>query len=245
LGLATAIALGASQATAALLAVDVNDRTAVSDVGNTVAGYSAYTLSGTTAAVPTSSAVVDGYTIAVTAVNAAGSPLGGIDDRDRAAPTTAPTLNQMYDDFIFTASGVGEGGGIDLAIDSAGALAANAQYLFSIYAYDNDSSLAPTPRTADWTDGNNGNALVVTTSFTGGVSPPADDTYKFTGVVRTDASGNLLLHGRNTTPNGTTGSITPGVFLNGFEINLVPEPAALALAAVASLFAVAAERRRR
>jgi hypothetical protein len=230
-------------ASAALLAVDVNDRTAV-DAPNSVAGFGQFQLSGTTAAVGSSMAVVDGYTITVTAVNAAGAPLGGIDDRDRATPTTAPTLNQIYDDFLFTAAGVGAGGGIDMAIASGGLLAPNTQYRFSVYSFDSGSTTQTQPRTAAWLDGNNSDLLVLTTSYAGAVAPITDDQYKFTGVAMTDGSGNLLLRARNTTANDTAGIITPGVFVNGFEIDAIPEPAALSLAMAGGIGLLASRRRR-
>jgi hypothetical protein len=232
------------RASAALLAVDVNDRTVV-DTPNTAPGFSQFQLSGTTAAVGDTTAVVGGYTVTVTAVNAAGAPQGGIDDRDRGAPAvTTPTLDQIYDDFIFTAAGVGVGGGVDMSINSGGALAANTPYLFSVYSFDSGSTGQTQPRTSAWFDGNNADALVLVTSFAGSVLPVTDDQYKFTGIAMTDASGNLLLKARNTTANDSGGAITPGVFVNGFEIDVIPEPSSWALVCLAGLCGGAARRRR-
>ena len=244
-GLAS-LAAGGQSASAALLSVDVNDRTVV-DTPNTVAGFAQFQLSGTTAAVPsTTQALTGGYSLTVTAVDAAGAPLGGVDDRDRTGPATAPTLNQIYDDFIFTATGVWVGGGLDVSIMSGGNLMPNTLYRVSIYAFDPDSTPLPQPRTAAWTDGNNANAPLFVTSFDAAVPPVTDDQYKFTGVALTDVSGNLLLRGRNTTPPGATGGITPGVFINGLEVDVVPEPAsALAAAFAATLLAARGSRRTR
>jgi len=202
-----------------LLAIDVNDRTVV-DTPNTPPGFSSFQLSGTTAAVNSTSAVVDGFTVSVTAVNASGVATGGIDDRDRVGPSGASSLNQIYDDFIFTAAGVGIGGGIDLTIgNNPTVLFPNTQYVVSIYSYDRDSTLAPQPRTASWLDGNNGDSVLFITSFSGSAEPATDEQYKFTGIAVTDAAGTLFLRGRNA--NGTT---DPGVFVNGIEIHQIPEP---------------------
>ena len=156
-----------------------------------------------------------GYDVSATPVNAAGVTTSGVDDRDRATPTTSPTLNQLYDDFMFTATGVGAGGGIDLTVQG-GALEPNKPYTFSLYAYDSGST--GVVRTANWLDGNRGDVLSFSTSFAAATSPTADDQYKFTGVAVSDGAGRLFVRGRNTTPlTGTT--INPGVFVNGFEIN--------------------------
>jgi hypothetical protein len=117
---------------------------------------------------------------------------------------------------------------MDLTV-SGGALLPNTQYVVSIYAFDSGSSPAPQPRTANWLDGNNANVLVTATSFGGATLPTSNDQYKFSGLAQTDASGVLLLKGRNTTPNGSNGATSIGVFINGVEINEVPEPATLVL----------------
>jgi hypothetical protein len=140
---------------------------------------------------------------------------------------------------------VGVGGGIDLSLVSNGALTPNTPYRIAIYAFDSDSTPAPQPRSASWFDGNNANALVLNTSFFAAAHPTFDDQYRFTGTVLADASGNLLLRARNTTPNSDTGGITPGVFLNGLEINEIPEPASLYLLGVAGAGLLLGARRRR
>lgn len=201
------------------LAVDFNDRT-VADANNTPVGFSPFTLTGTDL-VPSSTGMVNGYTLTLTAVNSSGNPAGMIDDRDRDTPTTTPSLAQLYDDLIFAQTSTGTGGGFDLAINSAGQLAANTTYSVSLYAFDSGST-GSGPRTADWLDGNNGNSLITTASHVGANLPTSNDQYKFTGNARTDGLGNLLLRGRAVTNN-------IAVHLNGFEINTGTQPTELTL----------------
>ena len=212
-----------------LLSVDVNSRVLEVDPPipagtDTVAGFSPYTIDpATTGAQGMSTQTVNGYSISLTAVDASGTPTGMFDDRDRGTPTTTPTLNQLYDDFIFANVGTtGEGGGWDMAINSGGALTPNTDYAISIYAFDTNSTGL---RTADWLDGNNGDIVALSTSFDGVNGPVTDEQYRFDGTFRTDGSGNLLLRGRE------TAAASHGVFLNGFVISdeLPPPPAELTL----------------
>jgi hypothetical protein len=173
--------------------------------------------------------------------------VGFIDDRDRAAPVDGGGLSnaQIYDDFIFAQTANGPTGGMDLTI-SGGSLMPNTPYLVALYAYDNGSNAAPQPRSATWLDANNGNALIVNTSFNGTPTVPmSNNDFRFPGIARTDASGVLRLLGRNTTPNSANGATSIGVFLNGFEVNEIPEPASLCLAGLAGVFLFQSTRRRR
>jgi hypothetical protein len=223
--LTTCCLLAGPAGAATLLKVDVDhfngDATAGPPGDNTVPGFSSYTL--TAEGVADTTQVISGYTITVRAMNASHTTQGLLRTRDRATPTTAPTLNQLYDDFIFADVGsTGEGGGLDMVINSGGALMPNTQYSISIYSFDTSSTGL---RTANWLDGNNGNAVALTTSFDGVNSPATDEQYRFSGLFRTDGSGNLLLRGRE------TAAASHGVFLNGFEISdeLPPPPVELTL----------------
>jgi prepilin-type N-terminal cleavage/methylation domain-containing protein len=118
-------------------------------------------------------------------------------------------LADVYDDIVFAQTTVGPTGGMDLAV-SGGGLTPNTPYRIAIYAFDSGSTPAPQPRSANWLDGNNGDALVLATSFSGAALPVGDNDYRFTGIARTDGSGALLLKGRNTTPNSrSTRSLSP------------------------------------
>ena len=247
-------AVSVSGASAApFLAVDVNDRTVV-DTPNSVTGFSAYTLTGTTPLSTPSTQVINGYSVTMTAFDAgldetqttAGDQLGvgQIDDRDRATPTDGGSLSyaQIYDDFVFAGTTTGFTGGIDLAV-SGGSLLPNTQYAVALYAFD--SSSTPAPRSANWLDGNNANALVLAAAFDGTVLPTTNEQYRFTGVATTDAAGALLLRGRNTTATpATTGAVNLGVFVNAFEISEVPEPASATVFVAIAAFASMRRRRR-
>jgi hypothetical protein len=201
------ICLSSTQASRAadLLDVDINAR---SNATNTAPGYSVFTLSGTGAQAG-GTAVVNGYTVTVTAVNASGTPAGAVDDRVRTTPTGTPSLYQLYQDFIFAGTSTGLGGGMNLQV-SGGSLLPNSQYTVSIYSFDQGTTGG---RTASWLDGNNGNAVVVNTSFNGSNLPTTNGQYKFTGLATTDATGQLLLRGRSTQSTNVN-----TVFLDGFEI---------------------------
>lgn len=212
-------ALAGSAQAQTLLSVDFDDRETVvlgTEVGNTVTGFQQFILTGTNAAVATpTTRTLAGYDVTVTPVNAAGVTISGVDDRDRTTPTTAPTLNQLYDDFIFTAGGVGVGGGLDVTVQG-GTLQPNKPYSFSIYAFDSGS--ATVNRTADWLDGNRGDIRSFATSFIGTTNPTTDNQYRFTGIALADATGRLFVRGRNTSAPTSTGGINPGVFMNGLQI---------------------------
>ena len=218
---------------APILAIDFNDRTE-GEAGqelNTAPGFSPFTLGGS-GSQTSATGTVNGFNLTLTVFDANGATggVGAMDDRDRAVPTTSPTLNQLYDDLIFVGNSAGDvGGGLDIAIDSGGQLAPNTPYLVSIYAFDGAGSNNFPIRTANWTDGNNADAPILTTAFAVAVSPVTDDQYKYTGLAMTDASGNLLLKGRD----ATTGDIA--LYVNGLEINQVPEPGALTLLGLSSL----------
>ncbi len=248
--------VGLSQsASAQLLAVDVNDRV-TTDIPDTVPGFSTFIFSqtGTGGVTTNTTQILGAYSVSLapfddnldenTVTVGIQNGVGVIDDRDRGTPTTG-SYAQIYDDFIFANTTTGTTGGMDLSI-SGGALEANMQYLVSIYAFDSGSTPLPQPRTANWLDGNNANAFVLATSFVATNLPTTDSDYRFTGIATTDANGVLRLLGRNTTANTAAGAVSPGVFLNGFEIQQVPEPSTIALGitGLAAIVGMSIRRRR-
>jgi hypothetical protein len=204
------------------LAVDVNGRGTVAantesnppaPTGtDTVSGFGAFTLTGTGGRA-NDTVVVNGYTVTVTARNASNAAAGALDDRDRSGPTTAPTLGQLYDDFILAGTSTGLGGGLDLEVTGPG-LQPNKQYSVAIYSYDPDTNSGNLPRTANWLDANKFNTNVLSTSFDGRIAPVVDDQFKTYGIATTDAAGKLFLRARSSM---ATNDIA--VFLNGFELS--------------------------
>lgn len=252
------VCLSQSAVAQQLLAVDMSDRV-TTDTPDTVAGFSSFLFSqaGNTGVATNTTRVLGAYSVSLApfddnldensvTVGIQNTP-GVIDDRDRATPTNSGsfTYSQIYDDFIFANTPTGPTGGMDLSI-GGGSLQANSQYLVFLYAFDSGSTALPQPRTANWLDGNNANALVLTTSFSATNFPTTDFQYRFTGLATTDENGILRLLGRNTTANTAAGAVSPGVFLNGFEVHLVPEPSTIALGflGLAAIVGISARRRR-
>jgi hypothetical protein len=174
---------GWAQAVAgALLAVDMNDRTVV-DTPNSVAGFDSFLLTGADPVTTPVTQTIGAYSVTLAAFDdhmdentttiGVQDTVGFIDDRDRAAPVDGGGLSnaQIYDDFIFAQTANGPTVGMDLTI-SGGSLTPNTPYLVALYVYDNGSNAAPQPRSAAWLDANNGNSLVVNTSFNGTPTVP-------------------------------------------------------------------------
>jgi hypothetical protein len=249
-GLIAIFALCPIASGALILAFDINDRSgdpelspATNNPVNTAPGFNSYVIANGT----NSTVTVGGFSVNFQAVNAAGAPAGAFDDRDRVVPTTTPTLNQLYDDFIFAGGSTGAGGGMNLKIIGTGlpgdpVLLPNKPYRIAIYAFDGiqpgGGSAVPN-RIANWSDGNNSDALVLTTNFTTNVPPVNDDDYKFTGVALTDANGQLFLKGRRVTAADLS------VYVNGVEIiTPIPEPATVSLLTLCSLGLIGLRGRR-
>jgi hypothetical protein len=239
--LAALLFIGSPQLTqAALLAVDINDRTEgeAGTAGNTPAGFESWVINTASGGVTTAAqTLASGYTVRFDIFDdgdandggSAGNQAGAFDDRDRVSPTGTPNANEIYDDFIFAGASAGPTGGLDMSI-SGGSLQPNTQYLVSLYSFDGisatGSSNFPT-RTANWFDGNNADAPVLTATFVTNVHPTADDQYKFTGIATTDATGKLFLKGRRVTAADIGTDLA--VYVDAIVVDQVPEPASLVI----------------
>ena len=205
-----------SSAGAASLLFDVND----DDAGSpTQAGWIAADATG-----------INNVTFTAVGLNAAGNAVV-IDDRDRTGNGGGAEAD-MWRDFIFAnGSNVDGTSGLDVTVSG---LLANAPYNVTIWAYDFFSSAdsdapVPTGRRPTWTGSNGGSSAVL--EFDGnndsnGDPPPTNLSDFRVGVTAvTDGSGTLTLEGRA----GPDPQFQHNVFINGLELNPVPEPSTFVL----------------
>ncbi len=225
--------VAAPVASAAMLAFDVNSRSASSI---TVAGFEPWTIDTPSGPVSTATqTLASGYTVRFDVYDdgdpndsgSAGNNAGAFDDRLRSSPTGTPNYNNLYNDFIFAGASTGPTGGLDMTI-SGGALAPNTQYVVAIYSFDGINATGGSTypnRVAKWLDGNNADQLVTMVNFATNVHPTTDDQYRFTGIATTDATGKLFLKGRRVSAESIATDIS--VYVNGVEVMAIPEPATL------------------
>lgn len=180
-----------------VLRLDFNDRTdGESGPANSEAGYSVMTLDD-------NGSLFEGITVTVSAYN--GSTL---DDRDRSVPTDSGdfTLDQVYDDLIFS-NGVA-GTGMDILIEG---LAPNAQYDLVLRSID--AGLVTSPWESTWTEESSGSSVVIASpySFDTSIPPTSNDDNTMRASLITSPQGTLLLRG---VQNGSTRSVV----VNGLEL---------------------------
>ncbi len=139
-----------------------------------------------------------------------------------------PTVAALYEDYYYhnsTANGVG------VTISIAG-VTPNTGYDVTLWSYDEDNIFSATPTT--W--GPMGSTTGTSGSITNFATPfPTDLSFNRTTIRVQSTTSTLDIFGTTTGGSG-------GTRLNGFELNVVPEPAAAMLLAIGAL--VAAGRRR-
>jgi hypothetical protein len=180
---------------ATALRVDFNDRTeGESGAANTEAGYSTMTLDS-------NGANFNGIEVTVSAHGAA-----TFDDRDRTGPVDggAFTLDQVYDDMIYTTGSAGSG--MEILIEG---LAPNVRYDLLLRSFD---ALAAGTRTSTWTEVSSGQPVTIAAaySFNGSTPPTTNDDYAMRATLVSSPQGTLVLRGVQTT-------VDRGVIVNAIE----------------------------
>lgn len=165
-----------------ILRIDFNDRTeGEAGAADTESGYSTMSLD-------TNGSLFGNTTVTIAAYNG-----GVLDDRDRTGPSDNEsfTLDQVYDDFVFTTGDPGSG--MEILVSG---LVPNTQYDLLLRSYDNTVT---TPRNAVWTEANTGQVLVSPYVLNGTPAPTSNDAYVIRASVTSSASGTLILRGVQTT----------------------------------------------
>jgi hypothetical protein len=139
------------------------------------AGFTAFTVND-------SGTVVDGIKIEIESM----ITREPIQSRWRGGPTGIP-YEQLYRDFIFTVNG-----GLRITLSQ---LESNETYEITLYSWDQASA---EDHITDWLA--NGE-FCLTTSFTGGTTVDAEDSYAFSGNATADDTGKIVLEA---TPNPST-----------------------------------------
>jgi len=148
---------------------------------------------------------------------------------DRGA--TAGTNNNLYRDFLFE-NITGSSPDITITLSGAG-IAVSTAYILTFYAYDSGDNTRRTGFTG--INGTTGTPLGPVVSQGTGI-PDSLGEYAVTGTFTSDGSGKLTF-GVDGAPLGSERTA-----VNGFELNVVPEPSA---ALLGSLGLLALLRRRR
>ncbi len=218
LGLCVVLMLGLSSfVEGSVLSIDFGDR-AESGPGNPVqSGFEVFTI---TNANTLTTKTYGGISVTVSDTNASGNPI--LDDRLRAAPANSGgfTQSDLLRDFVFADEGV-VGHGLNVLIEG---LVPSQQYSMTVWSFDGNFTTA-TGRLSDWTA--NGN-LVADNYELDGTAPTSNTDKSFSFTVAANGSGAILL-------SGVQVSASSSVILNGFVLELVPEPGSMALLVLGSL----------
>lgn len=183
---------------AAGLKIDFND-IANDTPANTEPGFSSFALSVVDPGPVTR--VFGGTEITLTGVGL------NLDTRKRTTPTNGVdfTEERLLQDFVFVRDTV-DAPGMDVAVEF---LEANRLYTVTIWSFD---SVSTGTRVSDWF----ANAAQVREgwAFDGAALPVANDTYRFSFDVISDAAGKILIQGRR----AASATAVVNVFLNALEV---------------------------
>jgi hypothetical protein len=217
------------RAEAALLSVDFNRRNVIDNSTNTASGYSSFVISSnvSSAAIQTDATVrvIGSYTVTLS-----NSAPNGYDDRFRTQVLTNNgtfTGTELYRDFVFSRDQTTLGG-LDLSI--AG-LNPGETYNITLFSWDQQSAGT---RVSDWFA--NGTMVYDNYTFDGRVYPDDNTDYRFSFPATADPGGVILISGRREANSvDANNAASFGVFLNGFQIDAVPEPGTYALLGLGAL----------
>jgi hypothetical protein len=135
-----------------------------------------------------------------------------------------PSVAALYEDYYYhnsTTNGVG------ITLSIAG-VAPNTEYDVTLWSYDEDNIFSATPTSwgpSGTTTGTSGSVVNFATPF------PTDLSFNSTTIRVSSTSATLDIFGTTTGGSG-------GTRLNGFELNAIPEPSMVALAAVGAILAM-------
>ncbi len=168
--------------------------------------------------------------------------VASMNSRDRGAPSGANNDNDMFRDLLFAGGSGSQVQGENYLQLSLSGLTPGNSYLVATYSFDNSGShsmnwTATAPTTSGGLNGwwaaapANNNTFnpptdEQTISWTGGGATPAPAVFNLTA----DGSGDLTVWGWG--GSGTVSQSGDTSYLNGFQIEAVPEPSTIALGVI-------------
>jgi hypothetical protein len=188
---------------------------------------------GPNAPPPSLSSTFGIYTVTVSGDPYLGSDYSrvGFENTGAAASGIDPSIRSLFEDAMINNLDLNNGAGLNLSIKG---VIPNTQYILKLWSYNAENTFYPTPTSFGPLTGSN------TTGTSGSVTqfatplPTSLDDYSTTIQV-TSTTDTLDIHAASTANYG-------GTRMNGFELNAVPEPAAM-VAAFVGLLGVLVGRR--
>ncbi len=155
----------------------------------------------------------------------------GFEDTAAAASGIDPSIRTLYEDALINNLDLNDGSGLNLSIQG---VTPNAQYRLKLWSYNAENTIYSTPtsfgpRTGSTTSGTSG-------SVTQFASPLPTSLNDYSTTIIVSSTTNVLdIHAASTANFG-------GTRLNAFELNNVPEPAAICLAGINAMMLISIRR---